>query len=114
MKLEKHIIDRKIAVMEQEGVTFVYNCNVGKDKKAAELLKEYDRVILACGAKNPRDIKVPGRDAKGIYFAVDFPDFHYEGTLGRSGKGKRGKSIFIESRKLYLCQRQESYDHRRR
>ena len=72
MKLEKHIIDRKIAVMEQEGVTFVYNCNVGKDKKAAELLKEYDRVILACGAKNPRDIKVPGRDAKGIYFAVDF------------------------------------------
>ena len=40
MKLEKHIIDRKIAVMEQEGVTFVYNCSVGKDKKAAELLKE--------------------------------------------------------------------------
>ncbi len=72
MKLEKHIIDRKVKVMEEEGVTFVYNCNVGKDKKAAELLKEYDRVILACGAKNPRDIKVPGRDAKGIYFAVDF------------------------------------------
>ena len=72
MKLEKHVIDRKIAVMEEEGVTFVYNCNVGKDKKAAELLKEFDRVILACGAKNPRDIKVPGRDAKGIYFAVDF------------------------------------------
>lgn len=72
MKLEKQVIDRKIAVMEAEGVEFVYNCNVGKDKKPAELLKEYDRVILACGAKNPRDIKVPGRDAKGIYFAVDF------------------------------------------
>ena len=39
---------------------------------AEELLKKYDRVILACGASNPRDIKVPGRDAKGIYFAVDF------------------------------------------
>ena len=72
MKLEKHIIDRKIDIMEAEGVEFVYNCNIGKDKKPAELLKEYDRVILACGAKNPRDIKVPGRDAKGIYFAVDF------------------------------------------
>jgi glutamate synthase (NADPH/NADH) small chain len=72
MKLEKHVIDRKAAVMEAEGVNFVCGCNVGKDKKPAELLKEFDRVILACGAKNPRDIKVPGRDAKGIYFAVDF------------------------------------------
>ena len=44
----------------------------GEDVKAAKLLKEYDRVVLACGAKNPRDIKAPGRDAKGIYFAVDF------------------------------------------
>ncbi len=72
MKLEKQIIDRKIAVMEEEGITFVMNCNVGKDKKAAELLKTFDRVILCCGASNPRDIKAPGRDAKGIYFAVDF------------------------------------------
>lgn len=44
----------------------------GKDVKPAELLKEYDRIILACGASNPRDIKAPGRDAEGIYFAVDF------------------------------------------
>lgn len=72
MKLEKQIIDRKIAIMEEEGIHFVTNCNIGKDKKAATLLKEFDRVILCCGASNPRDIKVPGRDAKGIYFAVDF------------------------------------------
>jgi len=72
MKLEKQIIDRKIAVMEEEGITFVTNCNVGKDKKAAALLKEYDRILLCCGASNPRDIKVPGRDASGIFFAVDF------------------------------------------
>ena len=58
--------------MEEEGVKFVTNVNVGKDIKAEELLKQFDRVILACGASNPRDIKVPGRDAKGIYFAVDF------------------------------------------
>lgn len=72
MKLEKQYIDRKLKIMEEEGVEFRVNCNVGKDVKPAELLKEYDRVILACGASNPRDIKAPGRDAEGIFFAVDF------------------------------------------
>ena len=72
MKLEKSVIDRRIRLMEEEGVKFVLNTNVGKDIKAEELLKQYDRVVLACGASNPRDIKVPGREAKGIYFAVDF------------------------------------------
>ena len=72
MKLEKQFIDRKIAIMEEEGIQFVTGCNIGKDKKAATLLKEFDRVVLCCGASNPRDIKVPGRDAKGIHFAVDF------------------------------------------
>lgn len=72
MKLEKQIIDRKLAVMEEEGVEFRTGCDIGKDIKPSQLLKEYDRVVLACGASNPRDIKVPGRDAQGIYFAVDF------------------------------------------
>ena len=72
MKLEKQYIDRKLAVMEEEGVEFRLGCNVGKDVKPAALLKEYDRILLACGASNPRDIKAPGRDAEGIYFAVDF------------------------------------------
>ena len=72
MKLEKHVIERKVEIMKEEGVEFLTGVNVGKDIKAAKLLKEFDRVILACGAKNPRDIKVPGRDAEGIYFAVDF------------------------------------------
>ena len=72
MKLEKQVIDRKIRIMEEEGITFVTGCNVGKDQKAAEILKEYDRVVLCCGASNPRDIKVPGREAEGIHFAVDF------------------------------------------
>ncbi len=72
MKLEKQIIERKIGVMEAEGVTFVTGADVGKNCKADRLLQEYDSVILACGASNPRDIGVPGRDAEGIYFAVDF------------------------------------------
>ncbi len=72
MKLEKSIVERKLKVMEEEGVTFVTGVNVGKEVKAAKLLKEYDRIVLACGSSNPRDIKAPGRDAEGIYFAVDF------------------------------------------
>lgn len=72
MKLEKHFIDRKVEVMKAEGVEFITGVNVGKDVKSAKMLKDYDRVILACGAKNPRDIQVAGRDAEGIYFAVDF------------------------------------------
>ncbi len=72
MKLDKSVIDRRIKLMEEAGVTFVTNADVGKTVKAADLTKKYDSVVLACGASNPRDIKAEGRDAKGIYFAVDF------------------------------------------
>lgn len=72
MKLEKQIVERKRKIMEEEGITFVTGANVGKDVKAEKLLHDFDRVVLACGASNPRDIKAPGRDAEGIYFAVDF------------------------------------------
>ena len=72
MKLEKWVIDRKQKVMEEEGVKFVVNADVGKTVKAADIVKDYDSVILACGASNPRYIKATGREADGIYFAVDF------------------------------------------
>lgn len=72
MKLEKHIIDRRINLMKEEGINFVTNADVGAEVKAQKLLKEYDAVVLACGAGNPRDIKAEGRDAEGIYFAVDY------------------------------------------
>ena len=72
MKLEKHIIDRKINVMKAEGIEFVTDANIGVNIKAQKLQEEYDAVVLCCGASNPRDINAPGRDANGIYFAVDF------------------------------------------
>ena len=72
MKLEKQVIDRRVKLMEEEGIEFVTNANIGVDITAEELLQKYDRVVLCCGASNPRDINAPGRDAKGIYFAVDF------------------------------------------
>lgn len=72
MKIEKSIIDRRLDIMKASGIEFICNVNVGKDITGEELLEKYDRIVLACGASNPRDIKVPGRDAEGIYFAVDF------------------------------------------
>ena len=72
MKLDKSVIERKIEVMKAEGVVFSTGVNVGVDVKADELKKEFDRIILTCGASNPRNINAPGRDAKGIYFAVDY------------------------------------------
>ncbi len=73
MKLEKQIIDRKVKVMEQEGISFIVNANVGDNVKASDVLSKYDAVILCCGSSNPRDIVATGRkEAKGIYYAVDF------------------------------------------
>lgn len=100
MKLEKHIIDRKVEVMKAEGVEFVTNANVGKDVKAAKLLKEYDKVILACGSSNPRDINVPGRDANGIYFAVDFLTATTKSLLDSDLKD--GKYISAKGKKVVI------------
>jgi len=72
MKLEKHIIQRRTELMKAEGVEFITNANVGADISADDIMKDFDAVILACGSSNPRDIKAEGRDADGIYFAVDF------------------------------------------
>lgn len=72
MKLEKKYVDRKVALMKAEGIRFVTNADVGKNYKAETLRNEYNSIILACGASKPRDIKVDGRESKGIHFALDF------------------------------------------
>ena len=100
MKLDKSIIDRKVNIMKEEGIHFVTGCDVGKDIKPAELYKKYDRVILCCGAKNPRDIKADGRDAKGIYFAVDYLTQNTKSLLNSNltdGKfvSAKGKNVVI-------------------
>lgn len=100
MKLEKDIVQRKVKIMEEEGVTFLTGTDVGKDIKPSQLLKEYDRIILACGASNPRDLNAPGRDAKGIYFAVDFLTANTKSLLDSNfTDGKyvetKGKNVII-------------------
>ena len=72
MKLEKWVIDRRVDILKEEGIKFVTGCNVGVDITAEELAARYDAVVLCCGAKQARDLSVPGRDADGVYFAVDY------------------------------------------
>lgn len=72
MKLDKSVIDRRVNLMKEEGVEFVTNANVGDDYRAEDILNNFDAVVLATGASNPRDLKAPGRELNGIHFAVDF------------------------------------------
>lgn len=100
MKIDKKIIDRRIALMEAEGIEFETNADIGASVRADDLLKQYDAVLLCCGASNPRDISVPGREAKGIYFAVDFLKATTKSLLDSGLKDKKfisakGKHVII-------------------
>ena len=71
-KMEKHVIDERVAQMEAEGVTFVYNAHVGKDVSAKDLAAKFDAVVLSGGAENPRNLNVPGRELNGVHYAMEF------------------------------------------
>ncbi|MCB4756399.1 MAG: glutamate synthase subunit beta [Elusimicrobia bacterium] len=96
-KLEKHILDRRINLLKAEGIDFKTKAHVGVNVDVDELLKEFDALLLCGGAEKPRDLPVPGRDLKGIHFAMDF--LRQQNRLGAgeriepheeiSAKGKR-------------------------
>ncbi len=71
-KLEKSVIDRRINLMEKAGVRFVVNTEVGKDISPAYLQSEFDAQVISIGAGLPRDVNIPGREANGVHFAMDF------------------------------------------
>ena len=71
-KLDKKIIDRRVKLMEEEGVKFIYNTEAGKDVSNEELEKEFDIILMSCGSKQARDLNIKGREAKGVYLAMDF------------------------------------------
>jgi len=72
-KLEKHIIDRRLAILKKEGIKFETSVNIDVgDRHACHLQKDFDAICLACGARVPRDLNIEGRDLKGIYFAMDY------------------------------------------
>ncbi|PYM17480.1 MAG: glutamate synthase [Candidatus Rokuibacteriota bacterium] len=71
-KMEKRFLDRRLQLMEKEGVVFQPNANVGTNPTVAMLQREFDAIVLACGAGAPRDLPIPGRELAGIHFAMDF------------------------------------------
>jgi glutamate synthase (NADPH/NADH) small chain len=72
MKLDKETVDRRVDLMRKEGVEFVTNAHVGVNVEIEEIRKNSDAVILACGATRPRDLPIPGRELKGVHFAMEF------------------------------------------
>ena len=71
-KMEKTVLDRRLAQMSAEGVVFQTGAHVGGNIKVKDLRKQFDAILLAGGSENPRDLKVPGRNLKGIHFAMEF------------------------------------------
>src|SRR3989339_263665 len=71
-KLEKTVVERRLAILEKEGIKFKTKVNIGVNVSADELKKKFDAVVLCGGAEQPRDLQVDGRDLQGIYFAMDF------------------------------------------
>lgn len=72
MKLEKTVIDRRVDLMKEEGIDFLTNIEVGVNYEVDHIMKNFDAVVLCCGASNPRDLKAEGRELNGVHFAMDF------------------------------------------
>jgi glutamate synthase (NADPH/NADH) small chain len=87
-KLQKDVVERRIKLMEEEGITFQYNANVGENVEISTLLRDYQAIVLAGGSTIPRDLKLPGRAAKGVHFAMDF--------LKQQNKRVGGRKIEVE------------------
>ncbi|MFA6599950.1 MAG: glutamate synthase subunit beta [Candidatus Omnitrophota bacterium] len=89
MKLDKKaVVERRIKILEEEGVKFVTKAEVGKNYPAEKLSKEFDAVVLCCGATKPRDLPVEGRNLKGVHFAMDFLQANTQALLdGKKGEG---------------------------
>ena len=71
-KLEKTVVERRIAVLEEEGIQFICNANVGVNVRVNDIMRDYHAVVLAGGSTIPRDLTIPGRDLKGVHYAMEF------------------------------------------
>ena len=99
MKLDKSIIENRIKLMSEEGITFKTNANIGLDDSYNEELKGYDAVVMATGATKPRDLNVKGRELKGIHFAVDYLKENTRDVLmKREEEYSRGNGNLITSK----------------
>jgi glutamate synthase (NADPH/NADH) small chain len=81
MKLDKSIVRRRVELLAAEGIVFVTDTEIGRDRSLSELREAFDAVVLCCGATRPRDLPIPGREAKGIHFAMEFLTHNTRGLL---------------------------------
>jgi glutamate synthase (NADPH/NADH) small chain len=100
MKLDKkEVVLRRVKLLEDEGVEFKCNVNVGTDITAEQLRKDFDAIIVATGATKPRDLPIPGRELKGIHFAMDFLTANTKAVLDSHQNGNfitaAGKDVVI-------------------
>jgi len=100
MKLDKNIVQRRVDLMAEEGVTFITNTAVGVDIPAGALREQFDAVVLCCGATKPRDLPIPGRDLKGIHFAMEFLHANTKSLLDNHHKNGKyisasGKNVIV-------------------
>jgi glutamate synthase (NADPH) small chain len=99
MKLDKALVQRRVDILTEEGVTFLTNTEVGKDFPAEKLLSDFDAVILCTGATKPRDLPIEGRELKGIHFAMEFLHGNTKALLDRKKNGSfitaTGKDVVI-------------------
>jgi glutamate synthase (NADPH/NADH) small chain len=100
MKLDKAVVQRRVDLMEAEGVAFVTNCEVGKDYPAEKLRREFDAVVLCGGATQARDLPIEGRNLKGVHYAMEFLHANTKSLLDsghRDGKyvSAAGKDVIV-------------------
>ncbi|MGE5113260.1 MAG: glutamate synthase subunit beta [Acidobacteriaceae bacterium] len=97
-KLEKHLIDRRVQQLEAEGVEFVTNAHVGNNVLVESLRHEHDAILLAGGAEHPRDLNIPGRELKGVHYAMEFlpqQNRRNQGEVVEGGILATGKNVVI-------------------
>lgn len=97
-KLEKEVVLRRVKLMEEEGIKFVVDANVGFNIKVEDLRRDFDAIVLCGGATKPRDLPVPGRELKGIHYAMDFLPQSNKVNLGDTVEGQisaKDKNVII-------------------
>ena len=87
MKLDKEIVQRRVELMEEEGVRFLTHTEVGRDYSAERLVKNFDAVVLCCGATKPRNLPIQGRKLKGVHFAMEYLHANTRSLLSGSHSG---------------------------
>ena len=99
MKLEKHLVDRRVQLMRDEGVEFLTGVEVGRDIAGPELRQRFDAVVLCCGATKPRDLPIPGRELEGIHQAMEYLTANtrwlLDGAAGRPPIDAAGRDVLV-------------------